>query len=301
MKLFIPTLALLIGCMGCLSDNRDYNNLVQLSDTLVVKLKPNLVVEIYQFKNGDSSNIKLVGEEYYYNQFKLSCKYSDYWESEFDGISDGESHFYYNKHGKLICQKYSGGISPFDTILNKTYYYKTKRISRTEQYTYAPISDEDDEWDCDYVSDSTTKRKWRYDGATFISHDKYNQMIKYYEVGVDNCQKVETKYIFHHNRLSEVYSYYEKNEPSYVETYSYYKDSISMFHRNCDSFPIPFYNELSKVDKNGNVLTLIKFDNKNKFMHKASYAYRNNRLVHYDFYNEANQLKVSHIYKYKKK
>lgn len=297
MKNFIPMLVVLqLICASCSLKNGDIDDLVLLTDTLTVNLKPNRIVQTYQFTGDDSSNTKLVKVEYSFNNFILKEVYSGYKETEFDGMVDGVYLDFYNKHGQSIL-RYFCNTNWGDSTLYKYYYCKSKRIRLVDVYKNEPISlGGDDDFD---NNNSNDKRQWIYAGRSIQTSDVYNQMIEQYDLGENNSKKSLIKYNYFQNRLVEVSSFDDDNNPFYHESFKYFKDSIVMIHKNNDFHWLPFYSEISKVDKFGNVLVLKKFDNKNRLMHTFIYSYKDNKLVSSDFYNEKSGYKVSHRMIYK--
>jgi len=73
-----------------------------------------------------------------------------------------------------------------------------------------------------------------------------------------------------------------------------------MTHFNHDlekdnSWTLPFYREISKLDNNGNAIFIEKYDNKEVLMRQYINTYDNkNRLIKMECFDEKNTLKLSH-------
>ena len=58
---------------------------------------------------------------------------------------------------------------------------------------------------------------------------------------------------------------------------------------------LPFYSEISKLDNNGNTLSIEEYDNKKTLMRKYINLYdKNNRLIKMECFDENNKLRVTH-------
>ena len=86
----------------------------------------------------------------------------------------------------------------------------------------------------------------------------------------------------------------------YTEKFEYKNNEVTMNHVNHNlekdnKWILPFYSEISKLDKNGNTVLIEKYDNKRILMRKYINLYdKNNRLIKMECFDKNDKLRVTH-------
>lgn len=244
-------LVLIIACNS--PKERGNVNLRPITDTLIVELKPNRLVKTKQFKDGDSLNITIAKEEYFYDNILIREIYRNYMTSEYDGRGDGEYQYFYNKEKKLIFEYYIESPSG-DTVKNIYKYFKNSRDCHVLVYDYRRRLKKDmPHGDLITDEDLTEKRIWLYNTMWINTYDDKNRLIQHYIPIKDSSYTNQNRYTFRFekDKLVEESSFLDDNKPYYSEKYEYNNDQIVMTHINFDNWPIPFYPEKQDLTKAG--------------------------------------------------
>lgn len=272
-------------------NNKNYNDVKSKAtlsnDTIVHEFEPNRKVTTSQFLKSDSLNTKIVNIQYFSDSLILNDIYcNDYMSSEYDGTADAEYHYYYNNERKLLF-KYS--YCWLDTSKYQCQYFNENNNCHILKYNYSG--------EINNVShpDSAEDSIWVY-ASTFIErNDKLGNRLEYF----DSPNRIRYTYKYANDKLIEEKSFINDNIPYWTENIEYKNDTIKRTHINHDSFPIPSYTEFEVLDKNGNIISLEKYDDKNRLMRRYKYSFDSeNRLIKMQCFNENDELKVTHTLTY---
>ncbi len=303
MRQHLLTILILISFISCNEPkNKSNSSLERLADTIIIDLLPNRVVKTLQFINGDSLKSKIAKEEYYNDRMIVKEVYRKYMTSEYDGYGDGEYQYFYNKEKKLILEYYIE-LPSEDTVMYRYQYFKNSRDCHVLAYDLRRrLKSGVPHGDIIQEEDLTERRIWLYDRMWINSYDKNDKLIRHFEpikeFSITN-QNLYT-YKYKNNKLVEEKSFLNNSILYYSEIYEYKKNEILMTHYNHDlekdnTWTLPFYHEITKLDNNGNAIIIEKYDNKELLMRRYINAYDNrNRLVKMECYDEKNDLKLSH-------
>ncbi|NDV68038.1 hypothetical protein [Dysgonomonas sp. 25] len=295
--LIIPILLFLLS--ACNKSNGEHVATIS-NDTIVFEFEPNLLVKTEQYLKTDSLNPKIVKEAYYSDSLLLREIYcNNYMSSEYDGSTDAEYVYCYNKNKRLILKYCIESFLKGDTVRYQYQYFDENNNCEILIYDCRKRLKNDSISDrCMITEDDYTKdRIWQYKTKWIKKYDEQNRLIEHAKSITDSSRQCQNLYTYKYqgNKLVEKKSFLNNNIPYWTEVYEYNGDSIKMAHTNHDSFPIPFYTKITISDKKGNPIVSKKFDNNGGLMRVYRYSYDDNdRLKTMRCFNGENELKVTH-------
>lgn len=274
------------------------------SDTTILYFEPSLIVRTIQYLKEDSLNLMLVKEEFYSDSLLLKEIYcNNYMSSEYDGTTDAEYLYYYNKNKQLVLKYCVESFWEGDTIKYQYQYYNgntncnilvsdCRRRLKNDSISHRCIVSDDN---------YTEERVWKY-MTTITKKYQEGRLIEQLEPIEREYNRKQNRYTYEYDgdKLLKKMSFLDNKIPYWTESIEYKKDTIKTTHVNHDSFPIPFYTEIQTLDTNGNVILLEKYDNNNLLMRRYRYTFDiDGRLVKMQCFNGKDELKVTHIITYK--
>lgn len=300
MTKYLLIIWLIFGGYSC---NRAEKSEPQI-DTTIVKYEPNRIVKTEQFMNSDSLKKRISKIEYYYDNLLIKEIYRHNWTSEYECSVDGDYQYFYDKNKKLkfkyfiellsgdtvkYCYKYYDNGLDYDMLI----YDFRKRLKAGKPHG-----------DVIMPENLTEKRIWLYDKSWEYKFNKQGKLIQRYQPIKDNSITVQNKFTLKYidNRLQEENSFLNDTCLTWTEKYEYHIDEIIMTHDNLEKggkWTIPIYYEITKQDKNGNIIVITELDEEKKLMRKYLKSYDDsNRLVRMECYDNHYKLRITHKLNY---
>jgi hypothetical protein len=274
-------------------------------DTTVVEFKPNFIVKTKQFLNGDTLKWQLSKIEYFYDSLIIKEIYHNHMTSENNAFVDGEYQYFYDKNNRLKFKYYIESTSG-DTTKSCYEYFNNNRDYNELVYDFKRrLKSGMPHGDIIEEDDLTKERIWLYNETITHFYDDSNNLIQLYQPIIDKDFIVQNKYTYKYqgNKLIEENSYLNDTVLYWTEKYEYKPDEIIMTHNNIkeknNKWIIPYYFEISKLDKYGNVIEIEEIDNNKKLMNRFLNSYDlKNRLIKMECFDNQNNLKVCHKLQY---
>lgn len=302
---YVSIFLILFFNIACKFNNTEGTKMTISADSLLFDFKPNLQITTQQYLGEDSLNLKIVKIAHYLDTLLLDEKYyNNYMSSEYDGTSDAEYLYYYNKNKQLVLRYTIESFLRGDTVKYQYQYYNEnndctilvsdcrRRLKNDSTFNRHMITEDD----------FTEERIWKYSKTIVEKHDEQGRLVEWTESAKEGYDKKQDRYTYEYegDKPIKKTSFFNDNIPQCTETFEYKKDTIKIISTIHDSSPIPFYIEIETLDSLGNVISRDKYDDKNNLMRRHEYSFDlDNRLIKMQCFNGKHELKVTHKLVYK--